>query len=266
MAHWDMTWESPYGETVQIALGNDPLQGFWVTEVSGFVADADTSADIRSTGVGVRRREQSIPEMLGSLTLVLAPDATSRVITLSQMYSQFVGLFSQFKYGNLSFPQPDGQVLTGRFRLASAISPPEWNPHTMSSNVLEMTLDLVSDDGVWSGMPDRGVATTDGARRLLNVGDMASFVDVSFTHGTVAIDGAEPVSLPTVPDRRTLSTDPGTGYRITDPETGEVDVDAWSSMRGRPVPGRVEPRQRVLVETTGDVEVSLTPYFTTPWR
>lgn len=266
MAGWDMTWESPSGEVVELSIGNAPLQGIWVREVDGFVADVETSAELRSTGVGVQPDSRSVPEMSGTLDLVLAPETSATMLTASQMYSQVIGLFSQFRHGTMTLSQPDGQILTGRMRLASAIRVPKQNPHTSPSSIIEVSLDLVCDDGVWAGMRDVGVETASGARRIMNVGDLTGYPDVTFTHGTVAIDGADPVTLPTVATTRSLSTDPGSGYKITDPVTGQVDVDAWSSMRGRPVPGRVEPGQMVMVQTTGDVEVSLTPRFTTPWR
>ncbi|MGN0095036.1 MAG: hypothetical protein ACI38U_03130 [Corynebacterium sp.] len=266
MAGYEMLWKSPAGDVFDIALAETSTSGFWAKSLDGFSSEVDVSTELRPTGVGEDSESFSIPSVEGEIDILISPRTVGSMLTVPEAWSQFVRGFSQLRPGTLTVSQPDGQILSAPWRLSKPIPTPERNPHSKRIPFLETQISLVSSAGVWSGMRDVGVETATGARRVLNAGDIPAYVDVEFTHGTVAINGAAPVTLPTVPTRRRLSTDPGSGYKITDPVTGRVDVDAWSSMRGRPIPGRVEPGQMALIETTGDVEVSLTPRFTTPWR
>ncbi|MDN6706372.1 hypothetical protein [Corynebacterium glyciniphilum] len=260
-----MTWQSPSGEILEFAVDRHPSTGLWVTEAEGFVSEVETETEISADGVGEDRTGYSIPAFTGELTVLIAPRDAGRMVTVADAWGEFSRAFNQLRYGRLTIPQYDGQILSTPMRLAAPIAPPEFHPRSQK-DYIEAVVELRSDAGVWTGRTEPGVTTEEGALRLLNAGDLPAFVDVEFTHGTVSINGADPVTLPTVDETRRLVTNPGQGYKITDPATGRADVDAWSSMRGRPVPGRVEPGEMVLVENTGDVSVSLTPLFTTPWR
>lgn len=260
-----MTWQSPKGEILEFAVDRHPSTGLWVTEVDGFVSEVDVETEISADGVGEDVTGYSIPAMTGELTVLIAPKDAGRMVSVANAWGEFSRAFDQLRYGRLTIPQYDGQILSAPMRLAAPIAPPEFNPRSQTDCV-EATVELRAEAGVWTGRDEKGVTTDQGEQRLLNAGDLPAHIDVTFTHGTVSINGADPVTLPTVDEPRRLTTDPGKGYRITDPVTGRADVDVWSSMRGRPVPGRVEPDEMVLVETTGDVAVSLTPLFTTPWR
>lgn len=266
MAGYEMRWKSAADETFDIALAESSKSGYWAKKVDGFSSEVDTSTLLRSTGIGEDSTGLSIPAMTGEIDVVISPRSVGSMLTLPEAWTQFSRAFSQLYSGTLTISQADGQILSARHRLEKPIPAPEYNPHSKRIRFAETTISLVSEDGVWSGMTDGGVITPSGEVRLLNSGDLPAYVDITFTHGAVRFGDGPMVTLPTVSEPRVLSTDPGTGYRITDPETGEVDVNAWASMRGRPVAARILPRRMVHVETTGDVTVSLTPTFTTPWR
>lgn len=267
MAGYELSWESHTGEFLDLAVAEKSRQGFWVSTVEGFASEVDVDTAVNPTSVGETASGSSIPSMTGTLGVVVSPESVGSMLGLPELWTMLKRSFSQVMQGTMRLSQPDGQVLSASMRLAAPIPAPEYNPHAFSVDNLQVDVDLVSESGVWFGMPDEGGPTADG-RLLINTGDITEYLDVEWSGSgcSVQVDGGRVVDLPSVSDPRRLSTDPGSGFKITDPATGRVDVSAWSSMRGRSVPGEILPGRQVVVSTTGNVTVTVTPRFLDPWR
>lgn len=266
MAVYELSWESAAGEFLSIGLDNTSSSGVWLESVEGFSSEVETDSVIRPTSVGEIDTGSSIPAVEGTLSLILAPDtSTSTMLGLPEVWTMLKRSFSQVMNGTLRLTQRDGQVLSCSMRLARPIATPEVNPHAKVWG-LRAEVELTGRGGVWFGMPDVGGPVDDG-RQFINTGDLMEYLDVEWSGSgcSLQVDGGRVVDLPTVDGPRRLSTDPGDGFKITD-EHGRVDVAAWSSMRGRTVPGEILPGRQVVVTTTGNVTVTVTPRFLDPWR
>lgn len=268
MAVYEMSWESPAGEFLDIGLDSQSSQGFWLESVDGFSSAVDVDSVVAPSSVGEIDAGSSIPAISGTLSLVLAPEMASRsMMGLPELWTMLKRSFSQIMNGTLRLTQRDGQVLSCSMRLAKPIPAPEWNPHSSGVKVLQTDVDLTGRAGVWFGMPDEGGPTADGGRMFINSGDITEHLQVSWSGSgcSLTVGGWPTVQLPDVEGEHHLSTDPGDGFRIMNAD-GRVDVGAWASMRGRPVPGSVIPGGQVTVHTEGNVTVTLRPRFLDPWR
>lgn len=267
MAVYGMSWESHTGEFLTIALEARSPHGVWLKETSGLSSQVDTDSAIAPTSVGEVVSGSSIPAMTGTLALAVSPAQAGSILTLPQVWTMLKRCFSQVQYGTLRLSQMDGQVLSAKCRLNAPVPAPERNPHVDAFDLLETEVELVCEQGVWFGMPDVGGPVDDG-RQFINTGDLMEYLEVKWSGSgcSLQVDGGRVVDLPTVDGPRRLSTDPGTGFKITNPATGRVDVAAWASMRGRTVPGEIMPGGQVVVSTTGNVTVTVTPRFLDPWR
>lgn len=268
MAVYEMSWESPSGEILDIGLDATSLSGVWMETVDGFSAEVDVDSVTHPTSVGEIDAGSSIPAISGTLSLVIAPDtASGSMLGLPEVWSMVKRCFSQIMNGTLRLTQRDGQVLSCSMRLARPIQTPEQNPHSVGTWGLRVEVELTGRGGVWFGLPDEGGPTSDGGLLFINTGDITEHLRVSWSGSgcSLSVDGGAPVALPSVSGEHRLSTDPGTGYKITDAD-GRVDSAAWAAMRGRPIPGVIIPGGQVTVHTTGNVTVTMVPRFLDPWR
>lgn len=262
-----LNWEGVDGSVWHIRTTGPVARGVMLDAPSGLVSNPSRSTSANSTGRGVRVGGYSFPEMEGTLALRVFAD-TPAGMTLGEVYDGLLASLSTIEEGRLVVV--DGRGLewsSDQVLMTKEPAPPATSPHAFGLRDVQVDVPLTVLDGVMSRHTTWGDTTTAGVVTVANRGNLPAYPVLRWDGETrqVVTPRGVTVDLPKAAGWRRLSTDPGTGYVITD-DAGNVDVDAWSSMRGLAVPGEIMPRATADWTLPAGVELLLDEYRTNVWR
>lgn len=276
MSGYIVTWTSPSGITIDLTMGARSESGIWIKAIEGFTSSPEIATVQRSTGRGEKPTALSIPKMTGQLVLHIDPGlAEIPDMDVSDMWTYLESLFSLVSPGTMTVRDASGRPLSSDFYLSEPIAfPTGKSPHTPGIREIDMVVPLWSDSGGWWGetVTPSPINSTTGV--LYNPGHLEEYISLELSAGgTVAqrlyrytLNGVNyDTTLPSVTAKRTLSTNPGTGFSITDID-GNRDRAAQVALRGRYIPGVIAPGGYVNVTTGANVKATFTPYYLSPWR
>lgn len=276
MSGYIASWTSPGGITIDLTMGAKSESGIWIESLDGFTSAPDVATVRRTTGRGEIPTALSIPKMTGTLNLRIDPGlAEIPDMDVSDMWTYLESLFSVVAPGTLTVRDASGRPLSAPFYLTDPIPfPAGKSPHTPGIREITMTVSLWSDSGGWWGetVTPSPINSTTGI--LYNPGHLEEYIALELSPGgTTAqrlyrytVDGVNrDVTLPSVTAKRFLSTNPGTGFSITDGD-GNRDRAAQVALRGRYISGVIPPGGYVHVTTGANVKATFTPYYLSPWR
>lgn len=245
-------------------VGDHSIEGVQFAGVSGMVAQIDKTEVASSTGVGVEESGVLVPKMTGTLSLKIFPDQTAGMV-LGEVYREFTKSLSTRLFGRLIVIDSEMEEWRVKARLQNGGDPPELSPWSLMLSELDLGVPLEVLHGAWVG-EEREWSGTNIV--IHNGGDLDLFPMVRWfgSGATVTLPTGQTVTLPSVIGPRLLSTDPGAGYRITDPATGLEDDEAWAAMRGQPVYGRLRTGESATWSTSTGVTLLTRERIENPWR
>lgn len=257
-------WEGVDNSTWHIVEDHDKVEGVELAGVSGLVAQIEKTEVASSTGVGVEETGELVPKMTGTLSLKIFPDETAGMV-LGEVHRQIKRSFSTRRFGTLRVSDSEMTEWSARARVQSGWDPPSLSPWSLLLDSVDLAVPLEVLDGAWVGEQEEHSGTN---LIITNHGDLDLYPLVAWAGSgrTVTIPSGQTIALPTVDTTRHLSTDPGTGYVITDPVTGLRDTTAWASMRGQPVMGRTRTGESTTWSTSTGVTLLTRDRIENPWE
>lgn len=265
-------WESPTGDVIHLSLDPDSDSGIWIAGYSGMEVDPEFATVAATNGRGVRLTALTIPAMEASLTLHLDPVAADLAgVNVADLWESISRAFPPTRQGRLVITQRNGDELyTPGYCNKPIAWPSSKSPYTPGIPSVEVEVGLLLNEGVWYGSPVKPEPAAGGYVAYHNPGDLDAYLELELLPGATArtfrVRDKPSVVLPTVTSARTMSLDPGDAFKITDPVTGALDQTAWTSLRGRTIPGRVPAGGTVEVLMSSTVNATLTPMYLSPWR
>lgn len=251
-----------------IATTGPVARGVMLEAVSGLTSKVTRSALARSTGRGADVGGYVLPEMEGALKLRIFADK-QQAQTLGEVYDGILSAVSTTEECALDVVDGRGvQWGSNRVLLTTEVDPPTPSPHTIGLRDITIELPLTILDGALARETTWGDPSTTQTVKVPNRGSLNTHPTIRWDGKpgrTVTLPTRQNVTLPTAPGWRHLSTDPGTGYVVTD-DTGKVDVTTWAAMRGLAVPGLIRPRAATTWTLPIGADLILTEYTTNVWR
>lgn len=267
MSLLQVKWAGMDGSVWDIRTTGPVARGVMLVRPSGLVSNPARSTTPRSTGRGVRVGGVTFPEMTGGLVLRIFRDKVLGM-TVGEVYDAFLDSLSTTEPGGLTVVDGKGREWSDpKVLLASEVSPPATSPHAVGLRDVEIEVPLIAESGIFSRDTMYGQIAGAQVVEVPNRGNIDAFPTVLWDGQarTITTPYGQVLNLPAAPGPRRLSTDPGTGYVITD-DAGVVDSDAWATMRGIAVPGTIPPRGTATWTLPTGVRLLMTEYKTNVWR
>lgn len=258
-----VTWIGADGSVWPLEGELTDLAGVVLAKPSGLTSKLDRSTMVRPNGVGVDVANYAIPAIQGSLDVRVHPDKAAG-LSLGDVWRAWCASWSMINPGELVVSDSSGYRWRLQALLESPIDAPAVSPEARGVPFIDSTVNLLATGGVWHG---ESVASGGNTVQVFNPGDLPTFPRVGWIgqgkHVTPPTGGK--IQLPTSSDWVWLSTNPGLGYRVEN-EAGETKTAVWASMRGRPVPGILQPGATASWSMHSDVRIEVVPACTNPWR